>query len=205
LRKNVLTTGEVARICSVAPRTVSKWFDSGQLCGYRIPGSKDRRIPLEQLVRFMRMHGMPLDALDEGAKRVLLVDGDREFGEKLGQALRESAGFKVQVAENSFEAGAIAVQLKPNVIVVDADLPGLTPKTLSRFVKTISELQETSLIGMARELSGARREALRQDGFDSSISKPFDIGALVECIDGVLYSMPESVGIPTRSPSAAPR
>ena len=42
--KEVLTTGEVAKICNVAPRTVSKWFDSGQLQGYRIPGSKDRRI-----------------------------------------------------------------------------------------------------------------------------------------------------------------
>src|SRR4051812_28109101 len=40
--KDVLTTGEVAKICNVAPRTVSKWFDSGALHGYRIPGSKDR-------------------------------------------------------------------------------------------------------------------------------------------------------------------
>ena len=42
--KEVLTTGEVAKICNVAARTVSKWFDSGQIEGYRIPGSKDRRI-----------------------------------------------------------------------------------------------------------------------------------------------------------------
>ena len=49
--KDVLTTGEVAKICNVAPRTVSKWFDTGALTGYRIPGSKDRRIPLTQLIR----------------------------------------------------------------------------------------------------------------------------------------------------------
>ena len=47
--KDVLTTGEVAKICNVAPRTVSKWFDSGALTGYRIPGSKDRRIPLNDV------------------------------------------------------------------------------------------------------------------------------------------------------------
>ena len=58
--KDVLTTGEVAKICNVAPRTVSKWFDSGALRGYRIPGSKDRRIPINQLIRFMKQHGMPL-------------------------------------------------------------------------------------------------------------------------------------------------
>src|SRR5262249_61528897 len=37
--KKVFTTGQVAKICKVAPRTVSKWFDSGRLRGYRIPGS----------------------------------------------------------------------------------------------------------------------------------------------------------------------
>ena len=52
-RKDVLTTGQVAEICSVAPRTVTKWFDSGQLKGYRIPGSRDRRIPTSELIRFM--------------------------------------------------------------------------------------------------------------------------------------------------------
>ena len=61
--KNVLTTGEVARICNVAPRTVSKWFDNGQLKGYRIPGSKDRRIPVSELIRFMKVHNMPTNTL----------------------------------------------------------------------------------------------------------------------------------------------
>ena len=56
----VFTTGQVAKICKVAPRTVSKWFDSGRLKGYRIPGSQDRRIPREYLIRFLKEHGMPL-------------------------------------------------------------------------------------------------------------------------------------------------
>lgn len=55
----VLTTGEVARICHVAPRTVSKWFDSGRLKGYRVPGSPDRRVPRENLVAFLAANGMP--------------------------------------------------------------------------------------------------------------------------------------------------
>ena len=49
----VFTTGQVAKICKVAPRTVSKWFDSGRLKGYRIPGSQDRRIPREYLIKFL--------------------------------------------------------------------------------------------------------------------------------------------------------
>lgn len=63
--KQVFTTGEVAKICHVAPRTVSKWFDSGRLRGYRIPGSQDRRIPRDHLIRFLKEHGMPLGGLDD--------------------------------------------------------------------------------------------------------------------------------------------
>ena len=59
--KKVFTTGQVAKICKVAPRTVSKWFDSGRLRGYRIPGSQDRRIPREQLIRFLKEHGYTWD------------------------------------------------------------------------------------------------------------------------------------------------
>ncbi len=58
--KNVLTTGDVAKICNVAHKTVSKWFDAGQLKGYRIPGSRDRRIPVSELVSFMEANKMPM-------------------------------------------------------------------------------------------------------------------------------------------------
>ena len=80
----VFTTGQVAKICKVAPRTVSKWFDSGALHGYRIPGSKDRRIPLNQLIRFMKQHGMPLNGLMTGSTLH-------------GKALRPASGHRVEL------------------------------------------------------------------------------------------------------------
>ena len=104
--KEVLTTGEVAKICHVAPRTVSKWFDTGQLRGYRIPGSRDRRIPIEQLVAFMRAHGLPLGGLDGGACRLLIVDPDAS--EELCQTLNASGRYQTRRAENGFVAGILA-------------------------------------------------------------------------------------------------
>ncbi len=55
----VLTTGDVAEICNVASRTVGKWFDKKLLKGYRIPGSRDRRIPIPELVAFMKKYEIP--------------------------------------------------------------------------------------------------------------------------------------------------
>jgi excisionase family DNA binding protein len=56
--EEVYTTGQVAKLCSVAPRTVAKWVDSGELKGYRLPGSQDRRIPVKELERFLESHSM---------------------------------------------------------------------------------------------------------------------------------------------------
>jgi len=58
-----LTTGDVARICRVAPRTVSKWCDTNQLRNYRLPStglsnSRDRRVTPKDLLDFVREHRM---------------------------------------------------------------------------------------------------------------------------------------------------
>ncbi len=57
--KKVLTTGDVAKVCNVASRTVTLWIDKGLLKGYRLPGSRDRRIPVPELVRFMKKYEIP--------------------------------------------------------------------------------------------------------------------------------------------------
>lgn len=58
--KRTYTSGEVALICNVAPRTVCKWCDAGLLIGYRLPGSKDRRFPRECVVAFLKSNGLPI-------------------------------------------------------------------------------------------------------------------------------------------------
>ena len=58
--KSVLSTGEVAKICHVSPRTVQKWFDTKLINGYRIPGSRDRRITRQELIRFMQQNSIPI-------------------------------------------------------------------------------------------------------------------------------------------------
>ncbi len=55
--KTVFTTGEAAKICKVSQQTIIRCFDSGQLKGFRVPGSKFRRIPRDILYKFMKDNG----------------------------------------------------------------------------------------------------------------------------------------------------
>lgn len=182
-RKDVLTTGQVAKICNVAPRTVSKWFDSGQLRGYRIPGSKDRRIPLPQLVRFMRAHGMPLNGLDGGTTRVLLVDGNEEIVKTVAEALELDGRFEVRTAECGFDAGLIAEQFRPHIIFLDIMLEDINVKRICSLIRENMDLQGTRIIALTSMLTEGEIEALMQQGFDGHLCKPFDIKKIIQCTD----------------------
>jgi len=185
--KQVLTTGQVAKICKVAPRTVAKWFDSGQLRGYRIPGSKDRRIPLHRLIRFMQAHGMPLEGLETGHTRVLIVDAEHEFTTWLRDALNAEGRCEVEIAATIFEAGVLTQTHHPHVIVADVSMPGLQPRQLSQFLRTSEEFQHTKLIAVSGALTQGQGAAHLQDGFEACLRKPFEVRQLTKLIDEVAF------------------
>ncbi len=118
--KKVFTTGQVAKICKVAPRTVSKWFDSGRLRGYRIPGSQDRRIPREHLIKFLKEHGMPLGELEEeGWHKILIIGAEKLFIDRIKELLPEDDDYKYELANSGFEAGIQAESFHPDTIIID--------------------------------------------------------------------------------------
>jgi len=184
--KDVLTTGEVAKICSVAPRTVSKWFDSGALHGYRIPGSKDRRIPLNQLIRFMKHHGMPLNGLMTGSTRILIVDDEQDIVEVLEKILEDEAKYEVEVSKGGFEAGISAEKFRPHVILTDMHLATIDAKEVLKLVKNSPDLQLTKVIAMSGKLSEEEGKGAVSQGFDGFLKKPFHVRQVIEAIEDAM-------------------
>lgn len=181
-RKDVLTTGEVAQICHVAPRTVTKWFDSGQLKGYRIPGSRDRRIPAGELIRFMKAHSMPTDELEKGHLRVLLIDSRVETAGHMAQELQGKGSFDIQIAHNSFDAGLMAQKLHPAVILIDLMCPDIDAQGVCNYVRENEDLKDTCVIALAGGLSATETEALLKKGFAGVVTDPTNINKVLACI-----------------------
>jgi len=181
--KNVLTTGDVARICNVAPRTVSKWFDTGQLKGYRIPGSKDRRIPLSELIRFMKVHNMPAAALPVGRIRILIVDNHEESASALADALKTKGGYEVQIVRSNFETGLTIHKFAPHVLLVNLLAKGIDATGICESIRADEDLQTIRIIALANRLSGSESAALLQKGFDGSVSDPSDVTDLIKKIE----------------------
>ena len=182
-QKDILTTGEVAKICNVAPRTVSKWFDSGQLRGYRIPGSKDRRIPLNSLIRFMKVHNIPLDTLQSGRTRVLIVDDESEIIEVLEKVLVEQANYEVRTAHSGFGAGVECERFRPHVLLLDMHLGDLNGEGVLKQVRDNQDLQLTKVIAMSGKLTDGQAHHLIQNGFDGYLKKPFHVRQVIEAVE----------------------
>lgn len=181
--KNVLTTGDVARICNVAPRTVSKWFDNGQLKGYRIPGSKDRRIPLSELIRFMKVHNMPATALPVSKIRVLIVDSNDDSASALADTLQTKANYEVRTVRSNFETGAIAQKFVPHVLLINLLAKDIDATGICESIHANEDLQTIKIMAIVNQLSDSESAALLQKGFDSYISDPADATAVIRKIE----------------------
>jgi len=168
--RDILTTGEVATICKVAPRTVSKWFDSGELGGYRIPGSKDRRIPLAELLLFMDRHGIPRDVLEDDKRRALIVSKGDLNNASLEKALAENS-FKVQSVESAFAAGVFAERLKPQIIFWEITADTQNPGRIPNNIRLAANLPKTKVVALT---NGWPEQELEDHGFDACLNLALD-------------------------------
>src|SRR5205809_7661422 len=109
--KTVFTTGEAAEICKVSQQTIIRCFDSGRLKGFRVPGSRFRRIPREALVQFMKDNGIPVDTLDSGKRKILVVDDDPVIVELFVDVLDRDGRFEVNSALYGYDAGIMTKEL----------------------------------------------------------------------------------------------
>ncbi len=191
--KKVFTTGQVAKICKVAPRTVSKWFESGRLRGYRIPGSQDRRIPREQLIKFLKEHGMPLGELEEeGLHKILIIGAEKLFGDRVRELLPEDDDFKYEVANSGFEAGILAESFHPDTIIIDLAMGRSEALQIAGNLRRNPQYEQTLIVGLASE-DEAAPEALLNFGFSEIFKKPFDAALLAQRINTLVEEQRENL------------
>jgi len=177
--KSVFTTGEVAGICRVSQQTVIRCFDSGKLKGFRVPGSRFRRIPRDALIAFMQANGIPESQLESGRKRVLIVDDDEDIVDMLVEILGGDGRFEVMSATNGFDAGVATQAFRPDVILLDYMLPDINGNVVCQRIRADKDLESTRIIIVSGAVDPAEVDKLRAAGADDFIRKPFDIQQLI--------------------------
>lgn len=186
MKNKVFTTGEVATICGVSADTVSRWFDLGQIDGYRLGPGGDRRIPYESLRKFMLSHGIPLERLEESERRVLIVDDDPYYLDIISSLLAHEGDFTVFTASNGFDAGAMVVEHNPQIVILDIQLSDVDGRAVSERIKGRAETRNTRILGISGFIEEDEIKELGDYGFDDFLKKPFKIEELVERVRRLL-------------------
>ncbi len=177
--KTVFTTGEAAKICKVSQQTIIRCFDSGQLKGFRVPGSRFRRIPRDALYRFMKENGIPTDALESGKRRVLIVDDDQAVVDLISEVLAGDARFETRVVNNGFGAGMLAKEYHPDLIILDVMLPDINGQAVCELIRRDPTMADIKIICISGMVEEDKIQELRESGADDFLHKPLDIDELM--------------------------
>lgn len=132
-KQAIYSTGQLARIFNVAPRTVSKWIDSGRLVGYRIPGSEDRRATHAELVNFIANSNMPMRIVPGYIDRTLLVTQDDSMANAIVENIHPE--ITVEVAGNWGAAGMEFASGMVAAVVVDFSMGAADARTFLREIR----------------------------------------------------------------------
>ncbi|HBG78000.1 MAG: response regulator [Phycisphaerae bacterium] len=184
--KDLYTTGEAADICSLSQQTIIRCFDSGRLRGFRIPGSKFRKIPRDNLLKFMKENSIPMQSLQTGKKRLLIVDDDAEIVELMVDVLGRDGRFDIKTASTGYDAGIMTQKFNPDLILLDYMLPDVNGNIVCKTIKENPEFSNTRIIIISGVINQLEIDDLLKAGAEAFMKKPFSITELIEKIGAVL-------------------
>lgn len=183
--RKIFTTGEAAQICKVSQQTIIRCFDAGRLGGFRVPGSKFRRIPRAELLRFMRDNDIPTENLEGAGTRVLVVDDDPAIQSLFTDLLGRSKGYRVKTAGTGYDAGMLTQSFRPHVLVLDYMLPDINGNLVCQRIRENPELSGTKIIIVSGVVNQDEIDKLRAAGADDFVRKPFNIQQIIDKISAL--------------------
>ena len=122
-----------------------------------------------------------MDKVSLGQKRVLVVDDEQKFCSILSQFL-VNRGYEVNTASTRTDALAILEQFKPNIVLLDLVMPGLSGLELLKLVRERTFPPRVIMV-TAREDEQAAQQAMRY-GAEAYVCKPVNLDALERLISG---------------------
>lgn len=180
---------EVANICGVVNQTAINWVKNGYLKAFTTPGGQ-YRIYAEDFVSFLveREMRIPRELIDlvpgsNGQKKILIIDDDKDLNEVLHDSfLRKLEGYTVLQAFDGFEAGKILQAEKPDVVILDINLPGIDGHELCSRIKSDKDLGNPVIISISGLNDIVEEEKILSLGADAFFPKPLNFDKLADAV-----------------------
>src|ERR1700719_3979857 len=120
------------------------------------------------------------------SKTVLIVE-DNELNMKLFNDLLESKGCKIIQTRNGVEAVELARRHRPDLILMDIQLPEVSGLQVTQWPKDDEELRSIPVIAVTALAMKGDEEKIRQGGCEAYLSKPISIVKFLETVRNYLH------------------
>eukprot|EP01037_Dinobryon_pediforme_P013818 gene13817-biopygen8457 len=114
-------------------------------------------------------------------KRVLIVE-DNELNMKLFNDLLEAHGYATIQTRNGVEAVELARKHRPDLILMDIQLPEVSGLQVTAWLKDDDELKHIPVIAVTAFAMKGDEEKIRQGGCEAYLSKPISVAKFVETV-----------------------
>ena len=119
------------------------------------------------------------------AKTVLIVE-DNELNMKLFRDLLEAHGYQTSGTSNGVEALDLVRKMRPDLILMDIQLPQVSGLEVTRWIKDDPELRAIPVVAVTAFAMKGDEERIREGGCEAYLSKPISVGKFIETIRSFL-------------------
>ena len=119
------------------------------------------------------------------SKTVLIVE-DNELNMKLFNDLLEAHGYVTVQTRNGMEAIELARLHRPNLILMDIQLPEVSGLEVTKWIKSDEELKHIPVIAITAFAMKGDEEKIRQGGCEAYLSKPISVAKFLETVKNYL-------------------
>lgn len=133
------SSGDVAKICNVTPRTIIRWISSGKLRAFKLPGRGNNRIAEQDLLSFLHANEMPIpaDLVVVEDRHCVIIGSDKHFVRHVKRIVRD-ADYFTHVVSDPFEAGLYIASKQPALVVLDEHAFDEDTQTTANKIKRVT-------------------------------------------------------------------
>ena len=114
-------------------------------------------------------------------KKVMIVE-DNELNMKLFRDLIEASGYETVRTRNGLEALDLARQHRPDLILMDIQLPEVSGLDVTRWLKEDDDLHKIPVIAVTAFAMKGDEEKIREGGCEAYIAKPISVAQFLETV-----------------------
>ena len=119
--------------------------------------------------------------MDAMSKKVLIVE-DNELNMKLFHDLLDAHGYQTLQTRDGIEALEIARTNRPDLILMDIQLPEVSGLEVTKWIKEDDSLRSIPVVAVTAFAMKGDEERIREGGCEAYLSKPISVGKFIETV-----------------------